>query len=51
MTAPCCIRPDLTYLNWHSDAERRTRRGERQKKCPKCQRWYWPALQKKGAKR
>ncbi len=46
MTEPCCIRSNLGYLEWHADAERRTKRGERQQRCPKCGLYYWPALQK-----
>lgn len=51
MTEPCCIQDNLGYVAWHADAERRAARGEKQKRCLKCRLYYWPALQKKGAKR
>lgn len=47
MTERCCVHSNLGYLAWHADAERRTKRGERQKRCPTCHLYYWPALQKK----
>lgn len=30
------------YLAWHADADRRAKRGEKQRQCPDCKRWYWP---------
>jgi len=53
MTAePCrdCARQNLPYLSWHADAERRTKRGERQKKCKACGLYYWPALLRRRIK-
>ncbi len=32
----------LGYLAWHDDATQRHRRGERQRRCPKCLLWFWP---------
>ena len=32
---------ELGYLQWHSDAERRTKAGQKQKQCPKCLYWFW----------
>lgn len=31
----------LGYIAWHSEAERRMRRGMRQHRCAVCYRWYW----------
>jgi hypothetical protein len=31
----------LTYLQWHDWAENKTKRGAKQKQCPKCGRWYF----------
>lgn len=31
----------LGYLQWHDDAERRTKAGQKQKQCPKCSLWLW----------
>jgi hypothetical protein len=33
--------PELPYLQWHYDAERRGKRGERQYKCLLCGLWQW----------
>lgn len=41
----------LPYLQFHADAERRHKRGERQVWCRKCRIWVWPdqvALEHKG---
>jgi len=32
---------ELGYLAWHTEAERRTKRGMKQKECPKCKHWFW----------
>ena len=32
---------DLGYLQWHTEAERRTKKGMKQKQCPKCKLWLW----------
>ena len=41
--APCRDhRPlDLGYIAWHREAERRGRRGMKQRRCPDCLRWFW----------
>ena len=31
----------LGYLGWHDWAEQKTKRGAKQKQCPKCGRWYF----------
>jgi len=31
----------LGYLQWHYWAEQKTKRGAKQKQCPKCGRWYF----------
>jgi hypothetical protein len=31
----------LGYLQWHDWAEQKTKRGAKQKQCPKCGRWYF----------
>lgn len=31
----------LPYLAFHADADRRMKRGEKQRKCPVCQKWIW----------
>ena len=31
----------LTYLQWHDWADKKTKRGAKQKQCPKCGRWYF----------
>jgi hypothetical protein len=31
----------LGYLQWHDWAEQKTKRGAKQKQCPKCERWYF----------
>ena len=34
--------PKITgYVARAEDAERRLKRGERQKRCRKCRRWFW----------
>ena len=37
-----CNPPDLGYMAFHSDADRRHKRGERQVYCGVCKRWQWP---------
>ena len=32
----------IGYVQWHADAARRHRAGERQRRCPSCSRYYWP---------
>lgn len=36
--------PRLGYLEWHEDARRRGARGERQFRCPVCERYVWSYL-------
>jgi hypothetical protein len=31
----------LGYLQWHDWVEQKTKRGAKQKQCPKCGRWYF----------
>lgn len=31
----------LGYLQWHDDAELRTKAGQKQKQCPNCSLWFW----------
>jgi hypothetical protein len=31
----------LGYLQWHDWAEKKVKRGAKQKQCPKCGRWYF----------
>lgn len=32
---------NLSYLKWHEEAERRMKKGMKQKQCPICKRWLW----------
>lgn len=32
---------DMTYFEWQTDAERRTKAKQEQKQCPVCKRWFW----------
>ncbi len=32
---------ELVYLQWFEWAEMKTRRGAKQRQCPKCGRWYF----------
>jgi hypothetical protein len=32
----------LRYLDWVSEAEKRTKKGQKQIQCPKCKYWFWP---------
>lgn len=36
-----CQTPDLPYLAYHPNADRRTAEGQRQTHCAVCQRWQW----------
>lgn len=36
----CNWKPGTNYLASHADAERRSKRGERQCKCKVCGRWH-----------
>lgn len=39
---PCQHRVvDLSYMAFHSDAEQRKARGEKQGRCPLCLKWVW----------
>ena len=31
----------LGYLQWHDWAEKKIKRGAKQKQCPKCKKWYF----------
>ncbi len=35
---------DLGYREWHADAERRHKRGEKQSYCGVCGKWVWNPL-------
>jgi hypothetical protein len=40
------LKPSIGYMQWHAEAERRSKAGERQVQCPKCKLWTflkWPA--------
>ena len=37
-----CRVPQLPYMEWHADAERRAEAGEEQTYCQTCERWRWP---------
>ena len=32
---------NLGYVGAHADAEDRMKRGQKQRRCPACSRWYW----------
>ncbi len=32
----------LSYVAFHEDAERRSKRGQKQTPCSVCDRWVWP---------
>ena len=34
--------PWLSYQAWHEDAEARTAKGEKQRWCKVCKRYFWP---------
>lgn len=38
-----CYGPPLGYMHWHSDADRRHKRGEEQVYCSICNIWAWPS--------
>lgn len=42
-TEPCETHnpKELPYLKWFEWAENKYRKGEMQKQCPKCKRWYF----------
>lgn len=31
----------MSYLEWHAWAEERVKKGDKQKQCPKCKRWFF----------
>ena len=37
-----CPETPIPYLPWHAEARRRAACGERQVRCPECQRWVYP---------
>jgi hypothetical protein len=41
-----CTDPPLGYLEWHADAERRHKAGQRQTWCERCQKWQWRLCKK-----
>lgn len=42
---PCgCKETDLGYNDWHADAARRAKAGQRQVVCRRCGKWSWPDL-------
>jgi hypothetical protein len=40
--------PEMGYIAESEDAERRLARGERQMRCPECERYIWLRLYYKG---
>jgi hypothetical protein len=43
--AKCKHKPcNLTYVQWHLDAEKRLNRGEKVEQCPVCKLWVWEKL-------
>lgn len=42
VNALCGLPKPLPYVPASLDADKRLRRGERQKRCNACQRWRWP---------
>lgn len=40
---PVCVHRNSTlgYLAAHADADKRMKRGEKQRKCPVCLKWIW----------
>lgn len=44
VSGSACLRhktKNMGYLQWHDWAEKKIKRGEKQKQCPKCGRWYF----------
>ncbi len=41
--SPCAHRqqPDMDYVHWHEDADRRLAAGERQRRCRACGLYVW----------
>lgn len=39
---PVAARFHLPYLAYHEDAEKRHKRGQKQRLCSTCERWRWP---------
>lgn len=35
------ISEHMGYLKWHDEAERREKKGMKQKQCHVCKRWFW----------
>lgn len=33
---------NLGYMAFFTDAEKRSSKGEKQKRCPHCKYWFWP---------
>lgn len=46
---PICVHrvSTLPYLAFHEDADRRHKRGEKQRKCPVCLKWFWESEYRK----
>jgi len=38
---PTHNRLDLPYNAWHEEADRRSKKGMKQKQCPVCKLWLW----------
>lgn len=44
VSSSACVRHktnNMGYLQWHDWAEKKIKRGAKQKQCPKCGRWYF----------
>ncbi len=50
--SPCAHRqqPDMDYVHWHEDGDRRLANGEKQTKCPTCGLYVWGEFWKPAPK-